>query len=119
MLPTLQPGDRLLVRRGGRLAPGDVVAVADPRQPDRVLVKRVASVSGEAIEVRGDNHEASTDSRLLGPVPQAGVWGRVVYRYAPADRRGRLDRLAGPVGGSLEGDVVRRRRAGDGGRLPG
>ena len=48
MEPTLIPGDRLLVEShtyGGR-APrhGEVVLAADPRQPERELIKRVASI---------------------------------------------------------------------------
>src|SRR5579863_4076563 len=43
MLPTLAPGDRLVLVRCARPAPGDLVAVPDPRDPARVLVKRVAA----------------------------------------------------------------------------
>jgi len=92
MAPALLPGDRLLVARGGRPRPGDVVVVADPRQPDRTILKRVAAIGAEGITVLGDNAGASTDSRVLGPVPQAAVRGRAVYRYAPEARRGRLGR---------------------------
>lgn len=90
MLPTLEPGDRLVVARLGRPAPGDLVAVPDPRVPRRLLVKRVASVSGTQVELRGDNPGHSTDSRRFGPVPQSALRGRVVRRYAPAGRRGRV-----------------------------
>jgi len=95
MVPTLLPGDRVLVAGGlGPLRvpirPGDLVAVTDPRQPDRVVVKRVAAVASGRVEVRGDNEAASTDSRHFGPVDAATVVGRVIYRYHPEDRRGRL-----------------------------
>ncbi|HEX2064345.1 MAG TPA: S26 family signal peptidase, partial [Acidimicrobiales bacterium] len=43
MRPTLLAGDRLLVLRLGPVRPGDLVVVADPRQPDRRMVKRVAA----------------------------------------------------------------------------
>jgi len=98
MLPTLEPGDRILaVRPARRPRPGDLVVVRDPRRPDRLLAKRVATVGGAGVIVLGDNSEASTDSRAFGPVPQ--VWGRAVYRYAPAGRAGRLRRDDGPKGG--------------------
>ena len=90
MLPTLAPGDRLLVARTGRPVPGDLVAVPDPRAPRRLLVKRVAALSGGQVELRGDNPGHSTDSRSFGPVPVAALRGRVVRRYAPAGRRGRV-----------------------------
>ena len=89
MLPALEPGDRLLVlRRRARV--GDVVAVVDPRRPDRTMVKRVAARGPEGVTVLGDNPAASTDSRLLGPVAAAVVRGRAVYRYFPVERRGLL-----------------------------
>ncbi len=88
MEPTLTPGDRLLVVRLGAPRPGDVVAVTDPRRPDRLLVKRVVAVLGGEVVVRGDRPDHSTDSRSFGPVPRSSVIGRVVRRYAPADRAG-------------------------------
>jgi nickel-type superoxide dismutase maturation protease len=95
MVPTLVPGDRVLVVRLPRrwpLRPGDVVAVADPRRPDRLLVKRVASVTSrpERVVVAGDNALGSTDSRTFGPVARQSVWGRAWYRYAPAGRTGAI-----------------------------
>jgi nickel-type superoxide dismutase maturation protease len=93
MRPTLDPGDRLIVLRGGRARTGDLVVLPDPRVPARVMVKRVARVDrgpdGNVVVVRGDNPAASTDSRAFGPVPAASIRGRVVYRYLPAERRGR------------------------------
>jgi nickel-type superoxide dismutase maturation protease len=95
MAPTFGPGDRLVVlgRRLGRPrwpVPGEVVAVTDPRDPSRLLVKRVAAVDRVAgtVDVRGDAADASTDSRTFGPVPLSAVVGRVVYRYAPPGRTG-------------------------------
>jgi nickel-type superoxide dismutase maturation protease len=93
MRPTLQPGDRLVLWPGGRrarLRPGDLVAFPDPRQASRVMVKRVESVAPGQVRVTGDNPAASTDSRHFGPVTVDRLRGRAVYRYYPADRRGRL-----------------------------
>lgn len=88
MVPALLPGDRLLVLRPGRVTVGAVVALSDPRVPARVMVKRVAALGPAGVTVLGDNGEASTDSRFLGPVPPAAIRGRVVYRYLPENRRG-------------------------------
>jgi nickel-type superoxide dismutase maturation protease len=90
MLPTLLPGDRLLVvaRRPRR---GDLVAVPDPREHSRLLIKRVVDVSAAGgVVVRGDNPAASTDSRDFGPVPASSVAGVAVYRYGPPARVGWL-----------------------------
>lgn len=93
MRPTLQPGDRLLLLRSRRARAGDLVVVPDPREPARLVVKRVVVASPGGLTVRGDNPAASTDSRQFGAVPRASVQGRVVYRYAPDRRRGRIPRL--------------------------
>ena len=108
MLPALEPGDRLLVvRAAGGIRPGDVVAVPDPRRPERLLIKRVtgftATATGTGTEnasvvLAGDAPGESTDSRTFGPVPAASIWGVARYRYAPADRAGRIARGAAHPG---------------------
>jgi len=93
MLPTLRPGDRLLVdRRAYRYRPprvGDVVVLVDPEDATRWLVKRVSQVdvSGGTVEVRGDAAETARDSRRFGPVPTRSVVGRVYRCYSPPERR--------------------------------
>jgi signal peptidase I len=91
MVPTFRPGDRLVVLARPFGLPawprvGDVVAVADPRLPERILVKRVAAVDRAAgtVDVRGDAAGASTDSREFGPVARTALVGRVVRRYGAA-----------------------------------
>ena len=96
MRPTLEPGDRLLVVAGRRICPGDLVALADPRQPARTLVKRVKRLDDAGLTVLGDDPAASTDSRSFGPVPRRTVLGRAVYRYAPSGRAGPIRRGARP-----------------------
>ncbi len=95
MVPTFDPADRLLVVRLPRrwpLRPGDVVALTDPREPDRLLVKRVTTVGERGVTVTGDNPAESTDSRTFGPVDRGEVWGLVCYRYAPRARAGLVSR---------------------------
>lgn len=89
MLPTLLPGDRLLVSPGP-VRPGRLVVVTHPEEADRLLVKRAEVVQRRHVTVRGDNPSASTDSRHFGPVPRRLVLGRPIYRYAPPDRAGWL-----------------------------
>jgi nickel-type superoxide dismutase maturation protease len=90
MIPTLYPGDRLVVARRRRVRVGDIVAARDPRG-NRILVKRVSYVEpGGGVMLQGDNSSASTDSREFGAVARSAILGRVVYRYAPAARAGRV-----------------------------
>jgi len=115
MEPALRPGDRVLLDRGAyrRRAPtvGEVVAIVDPVDPHRRLVKRVAAVGpGEvAVPIAGatdsaeglrvpvpdgtvyllaDALDRGRDSREFGPRDRREILGRVWFRYAPANRRG-------------------------------
>jgi nickel-type superoxide dismutase maturation protease len=87
MLPTLAPGEWLLVRRGVRPRPGAVVVV---RRPDRLVVKRVVRPDGDGWWVEGDNAAASDDSRTFGAVRREDVVGEVRWRYYPLRAFGRV-----------------------------
>ena len=74
MVPTLQPGERVTaVRRWRRVRPGDIVVVRHESAPSGLLVKRCATRDGARIELRGDNADASTDSRDFGAVASGDV----------------------------------------------
>jgi nickel-type superoxide dismutase maturation protease len=95
MSPTLVPGDWLLADpdayRRRQPCLGELILVPDPREPARLLVKRVAAVASDGwLEVAGDDPDASTDSRTFGPVDPSSVRGRAWFRYWPARRMGRL-----------------------------
>ena len=96
MRPTLEPGDWLLVDpEAYRDVPpkvGDLVLVPDPREPSRLLVKRVAEVhdAGRELFVTGDKHDASSDSRSFGSVSTETLGGRPWFRYWPLGRVGRV-----------------------------
>jgi nickel-type superoxide dismutase maturation protease len=91
MLPTLQPGDRLLVRRTtGPIRVGEVVLALDPRDAGRELVKRVAAVGANGVTLHGDNPTFSTDGRTFGPLPASAVRWRVVARCWPPRSVGRI-----------------------------
>jgi len=84
MAPGLRHGDAVVVRRGGRVRPGDVVLARFPALPDRLVVKRAVRPYGAGWWVEGDNPYASDDSRRYGA---AAVLGRVIWRYRPLIRR--------------------------------
>ena len=109
MAPTLQPGDRLIVRRRTNPTVGAIVVAAEPQpcRPGRVpaahwVVKRVAAVAGDPVpacigvqetHVRagqlvllGDNPDHSRDSRHFGLVGTEQVIG-VATRQSDATGR--------------------------------
>jgi len=91
MVPTLLPGDQLLIRRRGPVREGDLVVVRRPDRPFLMVVKRVQRISDGRWWLAGDNPVASDDSRVFGAVSAADLVGRVVWRYWPPVRwsRGR------------------------------
>jgi signal peptidase I len=101
MLPTLAAGDLILVLPERRtLRPGTIVVVADPRDPGRETVKRIAAAPGQPadlggevipvpaghVAVAGDAPLRSTDSRQFGAVPDRLITGRAVARLWPRPR---------------------------------
>jgi len=89
MEPALRAGDWIVVsgfRRRPRV--GEVVLVRDPRDPEHLMLKRVAGVADGVCTVLGDRPEESTDSRVFGPIPLPDVLGRAVFRYGPVGRIG-------------------------------
>ncbi len=95
MEPTLRAGDWLLVDpvayRRRAPASGDLVVAPDPREPTRVLVKRVARIDeARRLIVVGDARDASTDSRVFGSIAASEVAGRPWFRYWPLRRIGRV-----------------------------
>ena len=87
MLPTLAPGEWVIVRRDVAPRAGALVLV---RRPGRLVVKRVVRLAEDGVWVEGDNAEASTDSRTFGPVNAADVLGEVRWRYYPLRAFGRV-----------------------------
>ena len=96
MAPTLLPGEWLVVERRTymRRPPrvGEIVLAADPREPSRELIKRISAVDprSKLVELTGDSPDASTDSRTFGELPTHTIRWRVVARYYPLGRIGRL-----------------------------
>ena len=88
MQPTLQDGDQLLVRWGGRPAPGRLVVVRWPGRP--LSVKRAVFIDGDGWWVERDNPAEGVDSWQVGPVAPGDVLGVVLGRLWPVTAARRL-----------------------------
>lgn len=86
MNPTLNHGDRLLVRYRRTPKPGQLVVA---RFPDGALVvKRAVERRASGWWLLSDNPGAGVDSRHRGPIDEADVRGVVLVRAWP--RPGRI-----------------------------
>lgn len=81
MLPTLAPGDILVLRSPGDALPdvGQLVVIHDPQHETRRLVKRVASHGRRTLSVRSDNPLEGRDSRHFGSLGSDQVVGVVRF----------------------------------------
>ena len=77
MMPTLEPGEFVLVNTSKRPRVGDLV-VADHPERGMQLVKRVQRINaaGEFV-LLSDSQKEGTDSRSFGPVSSGAVAGVV------------------------------------------
>jgi phage repressor protein C with HTH and peptisase S24 domain len=81
MVPALRDGDCLLVRRGARVRPGDLVVARFRERPGLLVVKRAVEPQDGGWVVASDNPFAE------GPSGVADVEARVLLRYWPVRRR--------------------------------
>ena len=80
MSPSLKDGDHLLVCRGARIRPGNVVVARFRERPDLLVVKR-------AVEPRDGGWLLASDNPFVtGPGGVADVEARVLLRYWPVRR---------------------------------
>lgn len=104
MIPTLQPGQRLLISKAywlvGDIKDNDIVVINNTSE-NEVIIKRVYKLAGETVDLQnvpaswdltlgeytvpenkifvlGDNVEVSQDSRTYGPFDLKDVIGKVV-----------------------------------------
>lgn len=92
MEPTLQDGDRLLVRYGAPPHTGDLVLVRlpdGPHGPRPLSVKRLTRIEPDGSWwVESDHLGAGTDSWTVGALAPAALVGRVVLRLPRRHRAG-------------------------------
>ena len=97
MEPTVASGDWLLADPAAyQTTPpraGDLVLAPDPREPSRLLVKRVSAVydDGRELWLTGDAPDVTADSDAFGSVETSSIEGRPWFRYWPPRRLGRID----------------------------
>lgn len=83
MVPTLLPGDQLIVQYGAGVRAGDVVVLRHPFAQDLLIVKRVVERRAGGWWVAGDNPYVHNDSREFGVVPDELVVARALARLRP------------------------------------
>ena len=82
-----RPGDQLEVRDGQLRRNGE--AVDEPWLNEAIdYVMPPVTVPDNELWVMGDNRNASLDSHLWGPLPEADVIGTAILRYWPLSRFG-------------------------------
>ena len=82
-----RPGDQLEVRDGQLRRNGE--AVDEPWLNEAIdYVMAPVTVPDNELWVMGDNRNASLDSHLWGPLPEADVIGTAILRYWPLSRFG-------------------------------
>jgi len=77
MEPTLKHGQ--LVLASSVLAP-TVSSIVVVRHNKTEKIKRIKAISGNKIEIVGDNPRSSTDSRTFGPINIDLVVGTVLFK---------------------------------------
>ncbi|MGZ6792318.1 MAG: S24 family peptidase [Mycobacteriales bacterium] len=80
MVPALRDGDCVLVLRGARVRPGDLVVARFRSRPDLLVVKRAVAPQDGGWLLASDN------PFVTGPTGVADVEARVLRRYWPLRR---------------------------------
>lgn len=78
MLPTLAPGQYVLVDQGRVPTRGQLALAQHPDRDGLLVIKRVREVTADGrFELASDNPAAGTDSRTWGPLPPSSIAGTV------------------------------------------
>jgi nickel-type superoxide dismutase maturation protease len=78
MLPTLAPGQFVLVDPSRAVAVDDLALAHHPHEADLLIIKRVAEILDDGrVMLVSDNQAAGTDSRTWGPLSASAIQGVV------------------------------------------
>ncbi len=80
MEPTLRDGDWLIYKplkfiQYNQLNSGSIILLKHPKEPNKIIIKRIFSEKSYGIDVRGDNPLSSTDSRQFGLIQKESIIG--------------------------------------------
>jgi len=78
MAPSIQAGDRVWGWKTDDVLPGDVVAIADPLDPDSTVLRRVLAIGGQRIQF--DEHTIRVGNRRLRTTAMGDMDDYVVTR---------------------------------------
>ena len=76
MLPTLRPGQLVILLSPCTIRPGDVVMFS---HSGREKIKRISELTNTIVYLLGDNAFASTDSRHFGWVPEKTIIAKLMW----------------------------------------
>jgi signal peptidase I len=96
ILPTMRPGNRILLLRSASIAPGNLARCADPDAPGRYVVARVVGRGGDAIEAG----EQVLVNGKRNPSPHACAESKVFVRHPVTQEDVRLDCVAEDTSGN-------------------
>lgn len=102
MLPSIRSGD-IVVGWRGVIRPGSVVIA---RARGREVIKRVYSIEGDNVDVRGDNPENSTDSREFGLLKISDILGVIMIHFATSRPAPKLHKPYGAILGWIAATIL-------------
>ena len=80
MVPTLEDGDQVILKRTKTFQIGDIVLANHPYKNARI-VKRIREFSTAGkLFITGDNPHESSDSQTFGEISEKDVLGKIVCR---------------------------------------
>ena len=83
MTPTFFDGDIIIYKTltdnfsKSLISKGDIVVAINPVNKKDLIIKRVYKNTSSGIDIRGDNLNASTDSRNFGQISHKNIYGIV------------------------------------------
>ncbi len=83
MEPIAHEGDYIFVRKffpWEKPLENDRIIALDPRDPSRILLKRIVGIQDDKYNIIGDNKKESTDSRTFGLVPRNMIHSKIIVR---------------------------------------